>query len=127
MANMLKGEVPLAIKDGPQLTLVFDHEGMIEAESTYGKPLHVLLTDASAGFMGATRALLYGALRAKHPEVSLAEVAELIFAHTGAIGDALGKAVELSMPPAKSGSTEGKAIPRRRAGKTSGASGVKPA
>jgi hypothetical protein len=127
MANMLKGEVPLAIKDGPQLTLVFDHECMIEAESTYGKPLHVLLKEASAGFIGATRALLYGALRAKHPEITLGEVAELIFAHTGPIGDALAKAVELSMPPAAPGSTEGKAKPRRRVGKTSGASGAKPA
>lgn len=127
MANMLKGEVPLNLEDGRKLTLVFDHEALIEAESEYGKPLHKVLQDATTGFMGATAALLYGALRAKHSALSKKDVLEMLFESADAIGEALGKAVEASMPPKSEPSAEGKAKAPRRAGKTSGASGVKPA
>lgn len=123
MVNPVKGEVPLELSDGTKLTLVFDMEALIEAESAYGKPMHTVLIDASSGFMGAIRAMLYGALRAHHADVSLKDISAMLADNTEAIGDALGRAYEAAMPTGSKTSTEGKA--RSQAGKTSGASGAK--
>ena len=68
--NPVKGEVPLKLSDGREFVLVLDFEALVEAESAYGKPLAQVMADAATGFVGATRALLYGALRAKHPAVT---------------------------------------------------------
>ncbi|WP_394658423.1 hypothetical protein [uncultured Novosphingobium sp.] len=124
MANAHKGYVPLKLDGDREFTLVFDHEGLIEAESAYGKPLHQVLADASTGFMGATRALLYGAMRRFHADLTLGDVSTLLFENADAIGAALSQAYDAAMPK-PGASTEGKAA--RPRGKTSGANGAKPA
>jgi hypothetical protein len=123
MTNRIKGEVPLELDDGRKFTLLFDHAGLVHSESAYGKPLHMVLADASAGFMGATSALLYGALRAHHPALTSEDVLAILFENTETINKALSAAHEAAMP-APSASTEGKAP--RQAGKTSGSNGAKP-
>lgn len=126
MVNALKGEVPLKLDGGRKLTLVFDMDGLIEAEGTYGKPLAQMLADASAGFMGAVRAMLFGALRARHSDLTLGDVSAMLADNTQAISDALGAAYSKAMPdPAGDASAEGKAAPTRQRGKTSGDSGAK--
>jgi hypothetical protein len=78
---------------------------------------------ASQGFIGAIRALLFGALRARQPEITAAETAEIIMADFDAVGTALQAATDNGFPKAE-GKKPGNAPP---AGKTSGRSGAKPA
>lgn len=120
--NPLKGEVPLTLKDGRKYTLVIDMEALIEAESAYGKPLQQMMQDAAARFVGALRAILFGAMRAKHPDVTLRDASGIIMSDAEAVGTALSAAVGAGFPDV----SEGKDGPRPR-GKTSGANGVKPA
>lgn len=95
----------LTTTDGREFTLVVDFEALIQAESAYGKPLPKLQEDAKAGFIGAVRALAYGALTSKHPRITQAEVADLFQADGDALGLALAEAVKafkVSMAPASS-------------------------
>lgn len=125
MANLLKGEVPLVLKDKRAFTLVFDMDALIEAEGAYGKPMHALAADASAGFLGALRAMLYGAMRARHPSVTIAEVSEILREDTHSVTVALTAALDRSMPEAGKAGAEGNVQPVLQRGKTSGGSGVK--
>lgn len=127
MANFLLGEVPLKLADGRSFTLVFDMEALIEAEGAYGKPMHAIMIDASKGFMGALRAVLYGAFRAYHPEFDLKAVADLLAKNTDAVAAALTDAHDKAMPdPTPSAGGKAKAAPaRRQPGKTCGGSGAK--
>lgn len=117
--NPLKGETPLKAGER-EFTLVLDHEALIEAEALYGKPLATVMAHAALGFVGAVRAMLYGALRAHHPEVTPKEASALTLEHMEAVGEALGQAAEAAFPQA----TEGKqgAHPP---GPSSGANGAK--
>lgn len=126
MTNPVKGEVPLNLKGGRELTLVLDHEALIAAEAAYGKPLIATMIDAIGGFAGACRCVLYGALRAHHPDVTLAEATTIFMAEMDTVQKALEAAAVASAP--KADKAEGKKRarpPRARAGKSSGASGAK--
>lgn len=125
MANLLKGEVPLFLTDKRAFTLVFDMDALIEAEGAYGKPMHQLAADASAGYMGATRALLFGAMRARHPEVTLKDVAKILEDDLQTVTAGLTAALDRSMPEPGQAGTEGKAQAALPRGKTSGGSGAK--
>ena len=122
--NPVKGEVPLKLSDGREFVLVLDFEALVEAESAYGKPLAQVMADAATGFVGATRALLYGALRAKHPAVTLRDASALFLEHSDEVSAALEKAATAAIPD--KASAEGN-VGKPRRGKTSGASGAKPA
>lgn len=122
MANPVKGEVPLNLTDGRKLTLVLDFEALVEAEGAYGKPLPQMMGDASQGFVGAVRALLYGALRAKHPQITLRDASALFQTDAEAVSASLEQAASAAFPKEQSGSAEGKAP---QPGKTSGRSGAK--
>lgn len=125
MPNPLKGEVLLRLPDGREFTLVLDHEALIEAEALYRKPLQNLMADAMLGFVGACRALLYGALRAHHPNVSAVEATAMFLGEMEAVSVALAAAAEAAFP--KSEGRDGGNPPRPQRGKTSGASGAKSA
>src|SRR6478609_223027 len=120
--NPIKGEVPLRLSDGREFVLVLDMEALIEAEAAYGKPLGKVMADASAGFVGASRALLYGALKAKQPTISLRDASAIFMANGDAVSDALSRAGEAALP--ESASAEGNVESPQR-GKTSGDSGAK--
>lgn len=123
MTNPIKGEVPLTLSDERELVLVFDMEALIEAEEAYGKPLPELMIDLAHGYMRAGRALLFGALRAKHPEISMRDAGEMFRADTVAINTALEQALTAAFPKAGAQEEEGNVPPPR--GKRSGRSGVK--
>ena len=123
MANPVKGEVPLNLSDGRSLTLVMDMEALVEAETAYGKPMAQMMQDAGQGFVGASRALLYGALRAKHPQLQLREASEMFATDGEAVAEAIGTAVERAFPEVAGGKESANPLPRR--GKTSGGSGAK--
>lgn len=132
MTNPLKGEVPLTLADGRELLLVLDFHALVVAERAYGKPMPEMLADALRGFVGATTAILFGALQSRQPTVTQGE-AEALFASDGeAVQRALDAASDAAFPPApgKAGDTAedrkaGNAAARARAGKSSGASGAK--
>jgi len=118
--NPVKGQVPLKLADGREFTLVLDMEALIEAEAIYGKPLQGLMVDLATGFAGAARAMLYGAMRACHPNVTLREATELFARESDAITDALERATLASFPEAND-SAEGKKgenPPGRRSGRS---------
>lgn len=125
MPNTIKGEVPLSLSDGRDFVLVLDFEALVEAEGVYGKPLAQVMADAAAGFVGATRALLYGALRAKHPTITPREASALFLEHSDEVSAALEKAGEAAIPGSREGK-DGKNPPAKsQRGKTSGRSGAK--
>ena len=118
MANSAKGEVPLKLSDGRELTLVFDMEALVRAEDEYGKPLPELMQRVQAGFFGPIRVLFWAAMQRHQPGTSMQDVDDLLTEHSDAIEKVL-TAYEAAMPQ---GGKEG-ANPR---GKTSGGSGAKP-
>lgn len=117
--NPLKGEAPLKLKDGREYTLVLDFEALVEAENAFGKPLPIIMAEASQGFMGAIRALLFGALRARQPDITAVEAAGIIMTDFDAVGAALQAATDVAFPKSE-GRESG-----NPAGTTSGASGAK--
>ena len=128
MPNPLKGEAQLTLEDGRELMLALDFDGLIEAEQAYGKPLVQLLAEAQAGFMGALRALLWGALRRHHPDLRLADVTALLMDQQARAIAAITAAIDAAMParqPSGEGDNPGNRR-ARRAGKRSGSNGAKP-
>lgn len=123
MSNPVKGEVPLVLADGREFILVLDFEALIEAESAYRKPMPLVLAEALQGFVGANRALLFGALRARHPRMTLGDAAALLQSDGETVSEALTAAAEAGFPEAsKTEDGDGKNPP----GAISGASGAKP-
>lgn len=122
MSNPVKGEATLKLGDGRELTLVLDMEALVEAESSYGKPLPKLMREAQEGFMGASAALLQGAL-SRHHDMSRAEALELLRTDADAVAEALGRAGDSAFPEAAAGNAA--ALKSRPRGKTSGRSGAK--
>lgn len=124
MTNPVKGEVVLTLADGRRFTLVLDMEALVDAETAYGKPMPRMMADAAEGFMGATAALLQGAL-ARHNPVSRSEALEMLRTDLEAVGTALTKASELAFPEQSAGGKAGAAA-AKPGGKRSGRNGAKP-
>ncbi|WP_288413852.1 hypothetical protein [uncultured Novosphingobium sp.] len=125
MANIGKGEVSLDLGDVGRFTLAFDMQALVAAEEAADRPIADLLDRAKRGFMGASRAIFFGALQRHHPETSIDDVDELLNVHGDTIAHALGKTLDASMPAADAAAraVEGKqgANPP---GKSSGRSGA---
>lgn len=119
--NPVLGEAALRLKDGRTFTLVLDFEALVAAETAYGKPLAQTLADANDGFVGATRSLLFGALQAKHPEITPRDATGIFMSDGAAVSAAL-EAASVAAYPAEDRET-GKARPQR--GKNSGGNGAK--
>ncbi len=124
MTNPIRGEAVLKLKDKREFTLVLDFEALVAAESVYGKPLAHVLVDAKSGFIGAMRALLFGATREHHPDVTLNGATAIFMSDGDAVSAALEVATASAFPEAAGDKERGKARPPR--GKTSGGSGAKP-
>lgn len=129
MTNPLKGEARLQLNDGRSLALVLDFDGLIAAEQAYGKPLARLMAEAGEGFMGALRAILWGALQRHHADMTMAEVGEIMLGSQQSVMAAVESAIDASMPASGSASgSEGDNAGNagnRPAGKRSGRSGAK--
>lgn len=123
MSNPVTGHVPLTLKDGRQFTLVLDMEALVEAETVYGKPMRRMMADASQEFFGAVRAVLYGALRAKHPNITPREASSMLQTDADAVSAALEAA-------GKAGFDQGEGSEGKEAahppGKRSGRNGARP-
>lgn len=89
--------------NGEELILVFDHDGLIAAEDAADKPIVALVDGAFQGRLGYITALLYGGLRRKHPNLTMADTKALMEkARQANSMDALMlgmvKAIEAAMP-----------------------------
>jgi hypothetical protein len=104
--------------------LVLDFEALVEVETLTGKPAPQVMSEFSQGFVGAVRALLFGALRRRHPDITAVEVGEMIVSDTDAVTLAMVTAVGSSMPKPAEGKESGKA--RSGTTKSSGRNGAKP-
>lgn len=122
MLNAVKGEAPLVLSDGREFTVIMDFDAFVAAEGAYGKPLAQLTVDVASGFIGALRAMLYGTLQAKHPEIDLSTAGTFIASDAAAVEAAIELAATRAYPDAQEDKKPGKAPARR--GKTSGASGA---
>jgi len=94
MANPHRGEVVFKV-DEAEYTLVFSTNAICELEELLDKGLNLIVANMER--LTTVRALLWAGLRAKHPNVSLAQVGEIIDrcgmeAATAAIGRALNAA-----------------------------------
>lgn len=125
MTNPIRGEALLKLKDNREFTLVLDFEALVAAETAYGKPLAQTLADANAGFVGATRSLLFGTLQENHRELTLRDATEIFMLDGDAVSTALEVATAAAYPVEDKKAGKAGAVPRPR-GKTSGRSGVKP-
>lgn len=121
--NPVLGEAALKLRDGRTFTLVLDFEAMVAAESAYGKPIAQTLDDADKGFLGATRSLLFGTLRAHHPDVTLQDATAIYVGNGNEVVSALEAASAASRAKRAEDKEPGKARPRR--GKSSGSNGAK--
>lgn len=122
--NPVRGEAPLVLDDGRRFTVVLDMEALVDAEASYRRPLAQLLADAKSGFMGASAALLQGALARHHPEVTRGDALEMLRTDTEKVAEVLDQAAKFAFPEATAGNAPepGVAIP---AGKRSGRNGAK--
>ena len=124
MANTVKGEVELRLKDGRAFTLVADMEALVEAETIYGKPLPRLMKDAGEGFMGAACALLQGML-ARHHDVNRADALQMLASNMEAVSEALNAASQAAFGNEESDDKgEVGNDPDNQAGKNSGGNGA---
>ena len=124
MVSPLKGEVSVSISGG-EYTLVLDFEGLVAAETAYGKPLAHLTMDAQQGFVGALRALLFGALRRHHPDVDMEAAGKLFLADGKAVELGLEAAAKLAYSDDEGDKKPGKAL--RQRGTNSGRNGARQA
>lgn len=112
----LRGEAEAVLPDGRTLHLVMDNEAWVTVEEILDKPfLDVLaylisceeirdpskpgkiLQRAKTVRLGTSRAVLYGATREHHAELTLRECGALMTAHVAEIAGSLGKAIQGSI------------------------------
>lgn len=126
MTNPIKGETRISLPDGREFTLVMDFEMRVAVEGLCDKPFSEVAQRASEGFHGAIRALLWGSLQRHHADLSMGDVTALIEDHGAELEAGMVKAAKAAAPDASAG---GNATNRksRRATKSSGGNGAKPA
>lgn len=107
----------LKLADGREYALLVDYEAMIAAEGVYGKPLPKLTEDLAAGFIGAVRALVYGALTAKHPTIKPSDVTALLDTDGEAVSTALAEAVAAFKGDSPADPAKASPKPRKRTAK----------
>ncbi len=103
MANRLKGEVALEV-EGATWTLVFDVNAMCEVEYLLDQSTAEILTRLAANPpLHVVRALLWGALRRRHPNTDLNKAGEIIEAigGPGVALEKIGEALIAAFPEAK--------------------------
>jgi len=96
MANRIYGEARAPLDDGRELTLRFDFGALVEAEEAAGENTESIMAELANGSprLKTARAMLYGALRYHHPDISLEDVGELLLSDGDRLSPAMGEAME---------------------------------
>jgi hypothetical protein len=141
MANPVKGESHLKLKDGRSFVLIADHAGLIRAAQAHSGSTKInrLMRDIQPQLdkhgkvevdefgdpvkdtLPATAAFLYGMLDAHHEEVSLREATNILLSDIETVSAAIQAAVETGFPDVAEGK-QGSNPP----GKSTGGRGAKP-
>jgi hypothetical protein len=132
MANRLFGEARLSLEDGRELTLRMDFGALAEAEEAADKNTEAIMKEMAGGGarLKTARALLYGSLRYHHSDLTLEDAGDLLMTDSGAVSEALGRAMEeMADQRAKANPRAGAARvkPLRGTGMPSSRSGAKAA
>jgi len=96
MANRIYGEARAPLDDGRELTLRFDFGALVEAEEAAECGTEAMMAELAKGGarLKTARAMLYGALRHYHPELTLDDAGELLMSDSSAISAAMGRAMQ---------------------------------
>jgi hypothetical protein len=97
MANAERGYVDLTVGD-KSYQLRFSTNALAEVETLLDRDIGEIVNQLQAGRISALRALLYAALREKHPKVSLLDAGDILDGDRAMVGEALGKALNLAFP-----------------------------
>ena len=106
MANRHKGEASIRVRDRDYV-LVFDVNAMCEVEYILDAPTDTILRTLATGRppLHVVRALLWGGLRARHPDIDLHGAGGLIedMGGAGAALEGVGQALMNAFPEAEEG------------------------
>jgi hypothetical protein len=96
MANRIYGEARVVLEDGRELTLRFDFGALVEAEEAADAGTEELMRELAKGSprLKTARAMLYGALRYHHSDLTLEDAGELLMSDGSAVSEALGEAMQ---------------------------------
>ena len=112
MANRIKGDTPVTLKDGRTVTLLFDFDAMCEVEDLLDRPFAELLEEISPKFevpgdpssrlvregraprLKEARALVAAGLKRHHPEIALSEAGNLLLSDGEALFANITTAIE---------------------------------
>lgn len=97
------GESRLLGPNGEELILLFDHTGRLAVEEAADAPLRKIIDQAFQGRLGYIAALLFGGLRRRHPNLTLADSHAMVEEAVDGglllgLQESLVKALEASMP-----------------------------
>lgn len=109
MANRVRGEASFTTADGRDLTLVVDFNALAHAEDAADMGVgQILASMSSKPRIRVMQAMTFGALRALHPEITMADVGDMLLSpDAGPLTGALNAAVVAAFPPPDE-SAEGK-------------------
>jgi hypothetical protein len=85
-------------RDGRTLTFLFNHRGIIAAEKAGEAGFGDLLAGMAEGRLGYLVSLIWGGLRARHPEIGIEECWDLLDSEGKPLAEALGEALKAAMP-----------------------------
>lgn len=96
MANRIYGEARCPLSDGRELTLRFDFGALVEAEEAAETGTEAMMKELAKGGarLKTARAMLYGALRYHHSDLTLEDAGELLMVDGEAISGAMGAAMQ---------------------------------
>ena len=117
MANRIYGEARLSLADDRELTLRFDFGALVEAEDAAGVGTQEMMAEFSAkggARLKTARAMLYGALRYHHPDLTLEDAGDLLMGDGEAISRAMGEAMQAMADRRSPNPPKGAAAPSRK-------------
>lgn len=96
MANRLFGEAELDLGEGQSYTLRFDFNSLAEAEDAADMGIEEMLESVNSGSprLRVAKALLWGALRHHHPDITLDEAGDLLSQDTEKVSGAMGRGLQ---------------------------------
>lgn len=96
MANKMFGEARLTLADGRELTVRFDFNALLEAEEAADTDTDAMIKAVAKGNprLKIARAMLYGALRYHHSEITLEDAGDLFMSDSEAVSEAMGAAMQ---------------------------------
>lgn len=118
MANRERGEVDLTV-GSETYTLRLSTNALAEVEDLLDQDFGEILQRMEAGRVGAQRAMLFAALREKHPTVTLLDAGQMLDTDRRAVNEALGNALTLAFAENKGGAKENPPTASSEAGKPS--------